>query len=311
MRWTIVALLVLLLPCGSSAQQMIKVNMVELYDKVPPPPVDAKEAFARCEKVGEDNPTNCSPEKFYQPIVGKAQELTKQLEETSMKLVEPDKGSLTKANAEEIQKKMETMSQEEKVKYAMELSNQMGLGQRKVVVEPPSVTAFMQEYSKVSLETGKDMQKIGEESRKDQQMGEDRWNKHKDIDEWTRKEMDKIPEISTGEMSYREPKAEHALLLKSAEKHIALENEYLKWRRKQFQTELDKDKKRYISLQQKVAATGYGEEAKNLETKRMVISAQGILLGPVEGLTGMSRDATKEAADWYAKKLELEKQKPQ
>ena len=59
MRWTIVALLVLLLPCGSSAQQMIKVNMVELYDKVPPPPVDAKEAFARCEKVGEDNPTNC------------------------------------------------------------------------------------------------------------------------------------------------------------------------------------------------------------------------------------------------------------
>jgi hypothetical protein len=290
---------------------MVKVNMLELYDKVPPPPADPKEAYARCDHGVNESPTVCNPDKFYQPIFDKSHQLTKRIEETSMKLTEPLSEKAKNIDAEEVRKKMETMSQAEKIQYAMELNKQMDLGQKAMTLEPPSVTAAIQEYSKVNSEAGRDMQKAGEESRKNQQIQEERRQKHADIEEWTRKELEKIPQLSTGEMSYPEPKAEHALLLKSAEKHCAVENEYLKSCKTQFQSEMDKAKKRYAALQQKMAAAGYGEEAKNLETKRMLIGAQALMLAPVEALAGMSRDATKEAAGWYAKKLEVEKQKPQ
>jgi hypothetical protein len=308
MRSIFLALLVLLAVSEGFPQQMVKVNIVELYDKVPVPPGDAKEAYARCDHG--PGGTACDPGKFYQSIIQREKDLELRLGETSRQLSQPMTGQMQKGDAEAMQKKMETMSQAEKVQYAMEMSKQMGLGPRALSPEPPEVQAALREYTRANQEVGQDIQKAGDEMRVRQQIDEERHRKHVEIDAWTKTEADKIPQVSGGEMSWPEPKAYHALMVRSAQKHVEVENDYLKTVRKLYQAEMDKGKKRYAILQAKLAAINYGDDAKNIETRKILVGAQSLMMGPLGSLIVLSQDATKQSAEWYARKLEEEQKKP-
>lgn len=48
-------LLFFFLPILAFSQEMVKVNILELYDKIPAPPVDAKAAHARLVCVTENS----------------------------------------------------------------------------------------------------------------------------------------------------------------------------------------------------------------------------------------------------------------
>ena len=72
----------------------------------------------------------------------------------------------------------------------------------------------------------------------------------------------------------------------------------------------DQKKARHLPLQQKLAAINYGEAAENVETKRILVGAQSMLLGPADDLISFSREATETAARWWMQKAKLDRQKP-
>ncbi len=315
MRSLCAALLVLLAYSAGPAQELPKVNFVELYGQVPAPPADAREAYARCELPRDSHSLAVDPAKYYQPMAEKFEGLSKKLEGISLQLSKPEADKMADKmkgmDAKEMQKKMQSMSQAEKVKFAMEMSQQMGLGQKALTPEPARVNDALQEYSSATGEMSKDIQNAGEQMQTQAKMQEDHEKKHKDVEDWRITEEAKIPLLSSGEMSYREPKALRALMLKTADKHVAVENEHLKNVRAAYQAELDKWKKRYTPLQQKMIAINYGNDARNVETKKILVGGDGLMLGVVGNLLGISKDATKSAADWYARKLKVESEKDQ
>ncbi len=309
MRSLCVALLVFLASSAAAAQEIPKTNFLELYGQVPAPPADAKEAYARCEHASDLSSPVVDQKKYFQPMADKLAAISKKLEGTAEQLNKPLTDKMKSVDAEAIQKKMKSMSREEQIKYAMELNQQMGLGPKPMAAEGPKVTAALEEYQKITGSAGEDMQKAGEDVQKQMKVQEEREKKHKDVQAWYEAEYAKIPQLSSGEMSYAEPKALHALKMNTADKHLAVENDYLKGVRKAYQDELTKWKTRYSSLQQKLIAIRYGDDAQNVETKKVLVGAQGMMLNAAIALLKMSDEATKGPAQWYARKVQVQNEK--
>ena len=301
--------LTLLFPLTAAAQEMVKVNFVGLYDKVPPPPASAREAYARCEHA-PDHYEVVTAAKFYEPWKTKTDQYNRQLEEVGKKLQQPMTDKMKSVDPDEVQKKMATMTQAEKIAYAMELNKKMGLSGRTMVMEPPPVLAALEEFQNVTASIAGDMQTAGHEHAAQAKLQEEHKKKHEEIETWTRAEEAKLPRVSGGEMDWPEPKAFHALMLKSADKLVALDNEYLAAAARRYRDELAKAKKRFSTLQQKLAAISYGQDAKNAESKTTCNSAEGMTLGPVGALVGLSLEATEHAARSWGRKLRVENEKP-
>ncbi len=309
MRSMCVALLVLLACSAAPAQEMLKVNIVELFGQVPVPPADAKEAYARCDHGKDPNVVVVNETKYYLPMSEKLKGLGQKLGDITMQLDKPMVDKMKSIDQKEIEKKMKTMSRDEQIKFAMEMTKQMGLAPTAMTAESPAVTAAMEESMNLSQAVGEDMQKAGAEMQSAQKVQADREKKHKDIQDWYYTEYAKIPQLSSGEMSYPEPKALHALKLKTADKHVAVENEYLTGVRKAYQDELAKWKTRYSPMQQKLAAIHYGEDAKNAPTKKTLLGSQSMMVNAATSLLRVSSDATHGPAEWYARKVQAENEK--
>ena len=84
------------LPLLASGQEMVKVNILALYDKIPAPPVDAKAAHARLVCVVENAAQRCEAVKFYQPINSELAALQQRLEKTEGALALPCVNSMQK-----------------------------------------------------------------------------------------------------------------------------------------------------------------------------------------------------------------------
>jgi hypothetical protein len=211
-------------------------------------------------------------------------------------------------DVKEMRKKMKSMSKEEKMKMAMEMSK--GAAPKAIAPESGEVMAAQEECQAVTARAGEDIQGAEEIYKRRGELVDARDAKHKEIDAWTEAEEKKLPQISTGEMGGPEPKAYHALLVRSTEKHLTAENEYLKGIAKEWKSTYDRYTSRYGSLQKKLVAIGYGEAAKNPETRRQILNAQGLMVGGTDDLVKLSREATDHASTWWARKLKLDKEKP-
>ena len=113
------------LPILASGQGMVKVNILALYDKIPAPPVDAKAAHGRLVCVVENTAQRCDAAKFYQPINGELAALQQRLEKTQATLAQPSVAAMQKIDPQEMQKKLEKMTPEEKMRFAMQMSQQL------------------------------------------------------------------------------------------------------------------------------------------------------------------------------------------
>ncbi len=124
----IFSLMLLLFPALAWGQEMVKINVLGLYDRIPAPPADVRAAYARHECKEENTVLRCNVDKFYQPILNEYSALAEQLKKLNMLLNTPAPSSVQKMDSEEIRKKMASMSMEEKVQFAMAMTQQMGLG---------------------------------------------------------------------------------------------------------------------------------------------------------------------------------------
>ena len=303
--------LLLALPVMAVAQDVVKVNILEIAAKIPAPPKDVTDAFSRT-TGGKDDPAHDQrkADGFYKPVVDQLESTNKQIQKAIELLSKPQIDAATQMDQKEMQKKFKSMSKEDQMKMAMEMSKTMGMGSTAMTPESQSVMAAQQECNRINEELGKDVQtwQAGHEAR--EKMTNDRNAKHSEIQAWQEEQAKKLPQINYGEMSGPEPKADYELRTKAMQKHLATENEFLKAVQKEWKAAWDKYNARFSPLQDKLAKIRYGEDAKNPTTKRQLLTAQGQMVASTGDLTELSRNSTEGAAEWWQRKLDLEKRKP-
>lgn len=295
--------------CG---QDMIKLNVLELYNRVPAPPASVAEAFARHECKEENMALRCNAEKIYKAIEEEQRMLGEQFAKLNLVLNAPMPGAMQQMDAEAIQKKLATMSDAEKIQFAMAMSQQMGFGAKALTPESEAVIAAQEEHANLSARVASDGQNYGVRYQQETELKLTRERKHKEVETWFETEHKKIPMVVFGEAGrFPEPKAEYALKQAALDRHFAVENEYLQGLSAHWPKEMAYLQELFGPFQEKLAAINYGEDAENLETKRLLVGGQILMLGSVEALVKLSRTATEEAAQWWLYKLELAKVKPQ
>lgn len=312
MHRALVVILFLALPFVAVSQDVVKVNVLDIAGKIPTPPKDVQDAFSRTVEVKEAGNmiTRRESVPFYKPVADKLEATNQQIEKAVEVLSKPQMDAAKEIDQKEMQKKFKSMSQEEQMKYAMEMSKKMGMGPKVMSPESKDVMTAQEECQAINLAVGEDMQTFQATYEARQKIVKDRDAKHSEIKAWQQEEVSKLPQINYGEMSGPEPKAEYAVLTKAMEKHIAAENDYLKAVQKEWKTTWDKYNARYGPLQDKLARIRYGEDAKNPETKRILLTGQGQMVSGTGDLLELSRKATEGAAEWWQRKLDLENNRP-
>lgn len=311
MKTLIFYFLLITLPFQTFGQEMVKVNMVALADKVPAPPADVKAAYLRLVCTEVNMAQQCSADKFYQPATDELSAVKLQLEQLNMALAMPVSSGMQDMNPEEIQTRLASMSPEEQMQFAMQMSEQMGYGARALQPEPDEVIAAIEEHSQLGGQISAELMNPGEKFQKRMSLAMQRENKHQEINAWFKTEYERLPQVSFGEAGRGpDPQAEYASKVASLEKHIAIENEYLQALQQFWPEYREHLKSQYIPFQQKLAAINYGEDVLNPEYKRILAGGQGLLLTPAENLLAFSREVTETAANWWLQKQELERQKP-
>ncbi|MGH7597987.1 MAG: hypothetical protein ACREOI_16680 [bacterium] len=286
-------------------------NILTLYDKIPAPPADAKAAHARLVCVAENTMQRCDAEKFYLPINSELAALQQRLEKTQAALAQPSVAAMQQIDPKEMQKKLEKMTQEEKIQFAMQMSQQMA-GAQNIQPESEEVQAAIEEVNKVNSRANDDFISPDETAKKMTQIMTD-WRRQQDeIKKWKAAEYEKVPQVSMGPGIglVKEPKAMHALNLNAVAKHLAVENEYLAALQKLWPEELKKRKAIYEPLQQALVIVEYGEAAVNTTFKQMFVQGQASMLTAATMLIHLSREASESAGRLWQEKLNLEKQKP-
>jgi hypothetical protein len=141
---------------------MVKVNILELYDKIPAPPTDAKAAHARLVCVVENTFQRCDAEKFYQPINAELDALKQRLKKTLAAFAQTSVAAMPKIDPQEMQKKLEKMTPEEKMQFAMQMSQQMAalqklwpeeLKKRKTIYAPLQQALVSVDYGEAAVNT--------------------------------------------------------------------------------------------------------------------------------------------------------------
>ena len=90
---------------------MIKVNVLEYYEKISAPPLDVKDAYARLDCAADLQ--HCNSDKLYKSLNAEFARIGK----LNMTLSQPTANTMQKLDAEAIKKKMESMTRDEKIKY--------------------------------------------------------------------------------------------------------------------------------------------------------------------------------------------------
>ncbi|MCG3120986.1 MAG: hypothetical protein ALAOOOJD_03910 [bacterium] len=307
----IVQLCGLFLPILAFSQEMVKVNMLALYDKIPAPPADAKTAHARLVCVVENTAQRCDAGKFYQPINSELAALQQRVEKTLAALAQPSVTAMQQIDPQEMQKKLEKMTPEEKIKFAMQMSQQMA-GMQNVQPEAEEVQAAIEEVNKVNSRANEDFISPDETAKRLAQIQSDWRRQQEEIKKWQAAEYEKVPEVGMGPGigMVKEPKAVHALNLNAMAKRLAVENEYLTALQKLWPEELKKRKALYEPVQQALVTVEYGEAAANTTFKQMFVQSQASMLATATNLIHLSREASESAGSLWQEKLRLEKEKP-
>ncbi len=298
-------------PILTFSQEMVKVNILEQYDKIPAPPTDARAAHGRLVCAVENGFENCEAKKFYQATTDALAALEQQITKTNAALAQPGVQAMQQIDPQEMQKKIEAMSPEEKIQFAMQMS-QMALGMQNVQPESEEVQEALAEFGEVSVAVNSEYTNPDEIARKKLQLDADRQRKHDEIDAWAKAEHAKIPQVAGGPGvgMIPEPKAAHALRISTVDKHLAVDNEYLTALQKWWPEEIKKQKARFTPFQQKLAAVDYGGQANNTVHKQTLVHGQSMMLNAAAALAQFSREVSESAGRRWQDKLKLEKEKP-
>jgi hypothetical protein len=294
------------------AQVPVKKNLMLLIDQVPPPPASVKDAYAKTTRSKETGGLRCSADKVFESVDKEIKSV-----EAAYKAQGPDAAAaasgmspdmVKKMQDPEMKKQMKKMSKEEKMKMAMEMMNSGAVSQPVVVMDPPPIRAALDEWQKIYNSLQPEFVNAGAVVKEETRVQEEYEKGHAEINDGEKAEIEKLPQISSGEMSAPDPAQVKAVQLKAADRHIALANRRLEVIRSAWNAFAEKTKSRYGVFYQKLVAADYALDSKNFSTKKTLADAQMMVLKAIGRLVDQSRTAYEESAQWMAHRVEIEQQ---
>ncbi len=209
----------------------------------------------------------------------------------------------------EFQKKMDKMTDAEKMKLGMEMAKQYQSGNNQYVREPENVLAALNEGTQIDKHIGDDMLGANKTAGEVAAVQKKYDDKQKKIADWLEGEIAKLPLIKQSvDIAIQDPAKVKALELQAADKHIAVENDYLKILAENWRTDLRKDNDNFSKFENLLAGTHYGDDAKNTKDRQILASHQSLILQKVLELASRSKNIFEEAAQYIVNKKNIEKQ---
>ena len=310
MRVQTVFILLAMLSFTLPAQVPVRKDLMPLIGQVPPPPASVKDAYGKITISKEYGVIRCNADKLFESVekdVKGVQDAFKSQEHTAaMSGVSPE--AMKKAQDPELQKQMKKMTKEEKMKMAMEMMNSGAYTRPVVVMDPPPIRAALDEWMKIYSGLTTDQQTSVAAMKEEMRIQQEYEKGHSDISDWEKTEIDKLPQISSGEMSAPDPAKVKEVRLKAADRHIAHANKRLEAIRSSWKALVEKTRSKYGVFYQKFVAADYGLDSKNQSTKKTLADAEIMVLTDIGGIISRSRTAYLESAEWMAQRLEIEQQ---
>ncbi len=313
MKTIVIFLTLCIITCSLQAQVPVKRDLMQILEKVPPPPANAREAYAKLSCDESFGTMKCSAAKLFESVDAALKDVNDafkaQIKAGNAPLppgVSPDMAK--KMQDPEMKKKMKGMSKEEKMKMAMEMMGSGSAGVPVQEVDTPPVQAALSEWQKVYNGIQTEVQRSTVEQQEETRIREADTKADTDIDDWERAEIEKLPQISSGEMSAPDPAKVKVVHLKAAGRHIAYADKRLGQIQQSWSASLKRTKIRFTSFHQKLVAADYASASKNFSTLKILSDAQLMILNDITSLVQLSRAAYEESGRWLALRKKIEQQ---
>jgi hypothetical protein len=305
-----ILLVLFLFTTSCLAQKPIKTDLIPFFEKVTPPPVTAKDAYDKTFiKFDEyENPV-CNPEILFKSLSDQLEVFGKEINKTTIQDNIPTQDQMDMAKQMQdpkFKEKLKNMSKEEKMKWAMEMAKG---NMPKATTETPEVIKAFKDAGDLTQAVSSDFQKSSVNYQIEIDHQKTLEQKHSEINDWEKAEIDKLPNFSTGEMSYKDPQSLKSVKLKAAEKHIIVVNEELKSFAGKWAELKNKYKLRCSPYNESLAKCNYGEDAKTKGWIQVFANAQQLIINYVIDLIAQSKKAYETAAPYFANKVRIEKEK--
>jgi hypothetical protein len=302
-------MVVLLLFCQLTAEELIKKDLMPFFDNVPPPPASAQVALTKV-TISDNGASRFSAEKVYGALQKEVKEmetvLAQQMKSASMAAAPP--GAPAGMGDPDMQKKMKQMSPEEKQKFAMEMMKSMPAGSMTQQPETPAIQSALAEWQTINTTLSSEYQQSVEWQQEEIRIKEQNEKAHQEIATWEAAEIAKLPQINYGEMSAPDPAQVKIVKLKANDRHIAQADQNLKQIGELWKRISEHKKTLYTPFYQKLVAADYATGYKNFTTFKLLSDAQMMIIKDISGLIEMSRAACEESAQWPGFRQEIEKE---
>ena len=304
-------LLSCVIACFVQAQVPVKTDLMQILEKVPPPPPNSRDAYAKLSCDESSGTLTCTAAKVFETVDA----ALKEVEDAYKAQAKPANASLPpgvspdmakQMQDPEMKKKMKGMSKEEKMKMAMEM---MGSAPAPVLEEePPPIRAALTEWQKITAGFQSDFERGSAELQEETRIREADEQAHNDIAGWEEAEIAKLPQISSGEMSAPDPAKVKAVRLKAVDRHIAQADKRLIQIKQSWSAAVSRIKTRFTPFHQKLVAADYASASKNFSTLKTLSDGQMILFKGITVLVQSSRAAYEQSGRWLAVRKTIEQQ---
>ena len=290
------------------AQKPIKADLVKHFDDLIAPPLTTANAYQKAVCPDTTSGT-CNTDAMFKKLQSTFEEYQKEIAASATGSTGSSSDMMKKMQDPDFQKKMASMSQEEKMKMAMEMAQ--GMKQpAPTMPESPQVTSVLRELGTINTDIGKEDLKRNQQAMAELAHRQKVDADHKAIDVWQEAEIKKLPVIQDKVMEYPDPKGVHRVKLQAIDKHLAIVDRELKISLDTWTKDVSKEKLRYAKFGPGFIAIHYGDDAVNNASRQMLASAQTRILGSLQMLLERSHTLWNDAATWYEKKIILEKERP-
>jgi hypothetical protein len=311
MRITATLFLLAALVSSLPAQVPVKRDFMRLIGQVPPPPASVQDAYGKTSSNKDREALRSSAAAVFESIDKETKSIEDQYKAQGESAGMPPGMSpdmMKKSQDPEMKKKMKAMSKEEKMKMAMEMMKSGAVGQPVVIMDPPPIRAALDEWQKIYNTLQPEFVNAGAVMQEEIRVQEEYEKGHAEIGDGEEAEIERLPRISSGEMSAPDPAQVKVVRLKAADKHIALANRRLRVIGPAWNALVEKTKNRYGAFYQKLMAANYALDSKNYSTKKTLADAQMMFLKDIGRLISKSRAAYEESARWMALRKDIERQ---
>jgi len=309
-KMTVLTLLFSLTTAHLTAQAPVKQDLIKMLETVPAPPASSKDAFVKVAVPEAAGNIICSAAKLFavtdQQLKSFEDTYTEQAKAAMVGMPGsmPGGGTMTEADA----KKIQSMTKEQKIAMAMAMAGSMP-GGTAAQMEPPAVKAAQEAWMVIYAQTQEEHQRGVAMQQEEMKLGNEYGRAHAELDSLQAVEINKLPQLSTGEMNYRDPVLVKAVKLKFADKHIAVADKRLAQIGTRWQAEVTRIKTRNADFLKKLAACGYAAGAKNFSTKKILSDGQMTVMTAIVTQVELSRHAWEESAGWQGLKKRIAENK--